>query len=152
MTISGVSLQFSSWPEEGVWRPRWPWTAEYTQHSDSIISWRSSGLHWDAFQMCLNNRGIELPPKMSAGNKGKQLIIPPFSANNHLLSLGRSLHFSVILSFFPSLYSFISLFPSVHFWSRSFRFSHTLPCHTGRPQKCRTEESVRGLWNSTCGG
>lgn len=51
--------------------------------------------------MCLNNRGIELPPKMSAGNKGKQLIIPPFSANNHLLSLGPSLHFSFILPFFP---------------------------------------------------
>lgn len=37
-----------------------------------------------------------------------------------------------------------SVFPFEHFWSSSFRFSHTLSCHTGRPQKCRTVESVRG--------
>ncbi len=41
---------------------------------------------------------------MSAGNKGKRLIIPPFSANNHLLSPGQSLLSSVILSFPPSLF------------------------------------------------
>ena len=41
---------------------------------------------------------------MRAGNKGKQLIIPPFSANNHLLSPGQGSLFSVILSFPLSLF------------------------------------------------
>lgn len=54
--------------------------------------------------MCLNNRGIELPPKMSSGNKGKQLIIPAFSANNHFLSPGQSRFFFVILYFPLSLF------------------------------------------------
>lgn len=41
---------------------------------------------------------------MSAGNKGKQLIIPPFSANNHLPSLGPSRFFFVVLYFPLSLF------------------------------------------------
>lgn len=34
---------------------------ECIQHSDAIISWRGLAWRWDTFQMCLNNKGIELP-------------------------------------------------------------------------------------------
>lgn len=122
---------------------------EYTQHSDSIISWRSLRRHWDAFQRCFNNRGIELPLKWALEIKGSNALSPHFLQTIISFLLDR-VHFSLSFLLFPSLYSFVSLFPSVHFWSWCFRFSHTLPCHTGQPQKCRTEESVRGLWNSTC--
>lgn len=57
-----------------------------------------------------------------------------------------SLHLSLSLSF-VCLFHFLfigSVFPFEHFWSSGFRFSHTLSCHTDRPQKCRTVESVRG--------
>lgn len=108
-------------------------------------------LHRDAFQMCLNNRGIELPQKWALEVKGSNLLSHR-SLQTIIFFLLDRVDFSLSFFIFPSLYSVFSLFPSVHFWSRGFRFSHTLPCHIGRPQKCRTEQSVRGLWNSTCRG
>lgn len=53
-----------------------------------------------------------------------------------------SLHLSLFLSFSFSFHWFsVSIWA---FWSSGFRFSHTLSCHIGRPQKCRIVESVRG--------
>lgn len=72
---------------------------EYTQHSDSIISWRSLGLHWDAFQMCLNNRGIELPLKWALEIKGSNLLSHHSLQTIISFLLGLGLLFSVILSF-----------------------------------------------------
>lgn len=117
---------------------------EYTQHSDSIISWRSLGLHWDAFQMCLNNRGIELPLKMSAGNKREATYYPPIFCKQSSPFFWTEFTFRCHSFFSPLFILSFHCFHRCIFWSWSFRFSHTLPCHTGRPQKCRTEESVRG--------
>lgn len=127
---------------------------EHIQHSDTIISWRGLSLYWDVFQMCLNNRGIKLPLKCGLEIKGSNLLSHRFLQTIISVLLDRVNLFFSLLSFFlfSSLYSFSSLFPSAHFWSWSFRFSHTLHCHTSRPQKCRTEKSVRGLRNSTCRG
>lgn len=71
-------------------------------------------LHWDAFQMCLNNRGIELPLKCELEIKGSNLL------SHHSLQtinsfLQEKVDISLSFFLFPSLYSFFSLFPSVHF-------------------------------------
>lgn len=75
---------------------------EYTQHSDSIISWRSIGLCWDAFQMCLNNRGIELPLKRALEIKGSNLLSHHFLQTIISFSPGQSLLFCH--SFFSPLF------------------------------------------------
>lgn len=99
--------------------------------------------HWDAFQMCRNNRGIELPSKRALEIKESNLL-SHHSLQTIIPFLPSPGDFSLSFFIFPPLYSFFSLFPSVHFWSWSFRFSHTLPCHIGRPQKCRTEREWEG--------
>lgn len=54
------------------------------------------------------------------------------------------IHYPLFPPLFFGFFSSDCCFYLSIFWSSGFRFSHTLSCRTGRPQKCRTVESVRG--------
>lgn len=88
--------------------------SQYIQHSDSIISWRGLARHWDTFQMCLNNKGIELLQKRALEKWGSNLLSFHFLETIFFFLLDR-VYFSLSFFIFSSLYSLFSLFPSAHF-------------------------------------
>lgn len=123
---------------------------EYIQHSDSIISWRGLAGRWDTFQMCLNNKGIELPRKRALEKWGSNLLSFHFLETIIFFLLDR-VYFSLSFFIFSSLYSLFSLFPSAHFFAPEASVFPTLSPVTLVDHKNAGQRRVLGgLWNSTC--